>query len=96
LYLQLQVGGAKVTEDAVQRLTRYFVLIQGDLPAGDPSDKRIGYVSPQGLGLISQLLTDYGITQQVVAGSAIVTDQFIPFANDFDHKAVIALAKRMH
>jgi NitT/TauT family transport system substrate-binding protein len=96
LYLQLQVGGSKVTDDAVRNLTHYFVLVESELPAADPSDPRIGYVSPQGLQLISQLLTDYGITTAVVPSSAIVTDQFIPYANAFDRKAVTALAKGWH
>ena len=77
-------------------MTRYITLIQDYLPAADPGNKRIGYLSPQGLEVYSKLLTDFGITSRVVPSSAIVTDQFIAFANDFDHQAVIALAKNMH
>jgi NitT/TauT family transport system substrate-binding protein len=96
LYLQLQVGGGKVTPESLAAMTRLVTLFENDLPAADPSNKRIGYLSPQGIELYSKLLTDYGVTKQVVPVSAIVTDQFIPFANDFDHQAVITLAKNWH
>jgi NitT/TauT family transport system substrate-binding protein len=96
LYVQLQVGGGKVTPQAVQDMTRVITLFQNDLPAADPSNKRIGYLSPEGIALYSKLLTDYGVTRDVVPVSAIVTDAFIPYANDFDHRAVIALARKSH
>ena len=96
LYLQLQQGGGKYTPQQLADMTRYITLIQDYLPAADPGNKRIGYLSPQGLEVYSKLLTDFGITSRVVPSSAIVTDQFIAFANDFDHQAVIALAKNMH
>ena len=38
---------------------------------------------------------DYGMTASLVRASAIVTDGFIPYANDFDHKAVITLEQSM-
>jgi NitT/TauT family transport system substrate-binding protein len=95
LYLQLQDGGGKYTQQLAD-MTRYITLIQDYLPAANPASKRIGYLSPQGLEVYSKLLTDFGITPRVVPSSAIVTDQFIAFANDFDHQAVIALAKNMH
>jgi NitT/TauT family transport system substrate-binding protein len=96
LYLQLQVGGGKVTPEALANMTQLVRLFQNDLPAADPTNKRIGYFSPAGLELYSKLLTDYGVTRQVVPASAIVTDAFIPYANDFDHNAVIELARKMH
>jgi NitT/TauT family transport system substrate-binding protein len=96
LYLQLQVGDGKVTDEALQKTTRQLTLLEDYLPAADPSNKRIGYLPPRGIELYSRVLTDYGVTHQVVPASAIVTDQFIGFANDFDHKAVVALAKSMH
>jgi hypothetical protein len=39
---------------------------------------------------------DYGLTSQVVPGDEIATDQFIGYANDFDHRPVIALARHTH
>jgi hypothetical protein len=54
----------------------------------------MGYLSPTGMELFSQMLTDAGMTAQVVPASAVLTNAFVPYANDFDHQAVIALAKR--
>jgi hypothetical protein len=36
------------------------------------------------------------LTKQLVPASAIATDQFTAFANDFDHKTVVAAAKAAH
>jgi NitT/TauT family transport system substrate-binding protein len=95
LYLQNQIG-SKVTPDALASTTRQFELLESYLPASDPSNKRIGYLPPRGLQLYSQILTDYGVTHQVVPVADVVTDQFIDFANNFDHRAVITLAKGSH
>jgi NitT/TauT family transport system substrate-binding protein len=95
LYLQLQVGGGNASGTALQNATRELTLLGDYLPAADPSNKRIGYFPVRGIELYSKVLTDYGITTQIVPGAAVVTDEFIEFANDFDHRAVTALAKRM-
>jgi NitT/TauT family transport system substrate-binding protein len=93
--LYLQGSGQDVSDEAVRRTTRVLELYEGDFPAADPSNKRIGLLSPSGLRLYSRYLADYGMTQTLVPGATIATDQFIPFANAFDHKAVEALAKKM-
>jgi NitT/TauT family transport system substrate-binding protein len=95
LYLQNQVGGGTVTDEALRRTAQQLTLLQDYLPAADPSNPRIGYLPPHGLEIYSKLLTDYGLAHQVVPSSQIATDQFIGFANAFDHKALIALAKQM-
>jgi NitT/TauT family transport system substrate-binding protein len=92
--LFLQVSGGKFTDADVQMKTRELVLLQNDLPGADPSSKKIGYLSPQGIEFYSKFLTDAGLTHEVVPGSAIVTNQFIDYANDFDHQALIAYAKK--
>ena len=94
-YLQLQDGIGKVTEPALTNITRLLGQLNGYLPAADPSNPRIGYLPPRGIALYSQVLTDYGVTRQIVPVGEVVTDQFIAFANDFDHNAVIALARKM-
>jgi NitT/TauT family transport system substrate-binding protein len=96
LYLEHQLGAGRVSDAALQNMTRTFTLLEGDWPAADPADTRIGYLSPQGLELYSQLLVDYGLAHDVVPVAAILTNQFVPFANDFDHQAVIAQAKAAH
>jgi ABC-type nitrate/sulfonate/bicarbonate transport system substrate-binding protein len=92
----LQAEGTKITPQSLADKTREFVLLQDDLLAGDPSNKRIGYLSPVGLEVLGKVLNSYGLTHSIVPSSAIVTNQFIPYANDFDHQAVIAMAKHMH
>jgi NitT/TauT family transport system substrate-binding protein len=91
--LYLQGSGQSVTDDAVARTARVLVGFGGDFPAADPANKRIGLISPRGLQLYSTYLTDYGMTQAVVPGPAVATDQFIAFANDFDRRAFAAYAK---
>jgi NitT/TauT family transport system substrate-binding protein len=91
----LQASGTRVTPQTLADKAGELALLQDDLPAADPGNKRIGYMSPRNLDVLSTVLTGYGVTHQHVPASAIVTDQFVDFANDFDHKAVIALAKRM-
>jgi NitT/TauT family transport system substrate-binding protein len=93
LYLTYQIGGGKIDPGALQSTTRQFELLESYLPAADPSNKRIGYLPVLGLQVYSQMLADYGMTRQAVPVSAVTTDQFIAFANDFDHRAVIARAK---
>ena len=47
------------------------------------------------MNVLTKFLYDNGLTSQPIPASAIVTNQFIPYANDFDHKAFIAQAKAM-
>jgi NitT/TauT family transport system substrate-binding protein len=93
--LYLAATQQKITPDALATMTRVLALLEDDLPAADASNKRIGAMSTQGLELYSKFLVDAGMAHQVVPGSAVATDQFIPFANDFDHQALIARAKAM-
>jgi NitT/TauT family transport system substrate-binding protein len=94
--LYLQGSGQAVTDETLDRTTRVLTLYEGDFPAADPSSRRIGLLSPGGLQLYSRYLADYGMTQTLVPGATIATDQFIPFANAFDHKKIEAFAKSMH
>jgi hypothetical protein len=48
------------------------------------------------MDILSKTLTAYGVAPQVVPASAIVTNEFIDYANDFDRAPVIALARHMH
>jgi NitT/TauT family transport system substrate-binding protein len=91
----LQGAGFKVTPDAIRKQTLTLQLTQSDLPAIDPLSKKIGYMPPVGMEIYCKFLYDNGLTSQVVPASAIVTDQFIAFANDFDHPALIAQVKKL-
>jgi len=50
-------------------------------------------MSPRKIQLLSSYMSDYGVISAPVPGALIATGQFIPYANDFDHKAVEKLAK---
>jgi NitT/TauT family transport system substrate-binding protein len=90
--LYLQGSGQDVSPDALARTTRVLTLFAGDFPAADRANTRIGLISPRGLQLYSTYMTDYGIIPAAVPGSAVATEAFVGFANDFDHRAVERLA----
>jgi NitT/TauT family transport system substrate-binding protein len=91
--LYLQGSGQKTTPEALANTTAIYRFLQDDFPAADPSSKRICYLSPAGLQLYSSYLMQSGMTKSVVPGAAIATDQFIAYANDFDHRALAAYIK---
>jgi NitT/TauT family transport system substrate-binding protein len=91
----LQGTGQKTTVQAVDTIAEEIAALQGDLPAADPSNERIGYIDPKGVALYCTFMAAAGLTAEVVPASAVVTDRFIAFANDFDRRAVIAFAKNM-
>jgi NitT/TauT family transport system substrate-binding protein len=89
----LEGAGMKVTPDSLQNELRLIELCRDDIAGGDPADKRIGYMPPQAMDLYSRFLVSVGLETQPVPSSAVVTNQFIAYANDFDHNAVSALAR---
>jgi ABC-type nitrate/sulfonate/bicarbonate transport system substrate-binding protein len=89
-------AGIPITPESIQTELQIFAKIQGALPGIDPLSKRIGYISPRGVDVYSNYLYSRGITTKVIPASVLVTNQFIDYANDFDHAAFIAHAKGMH
>jgi len=53
-------------------------------------------MTAKNLGFLANFLYQNGLTKEVVPTASIVTDQFNNYANDFDHVAWIAKAKKMH
>jgi NitT/TauT family transport system substrate-binding protein len=94
--LYLKGSGETITPENLQKTTRVLTLLEDELPAADPSSRRIGFLSGRGLELYSRYLVDYGFAHQVVPAAAIVTDRFIALANAVDRKAVAARAHAMH
>jgi NitT/TauT family transport system substrate-binding protein len=84
-----------VTPEAIQTETAALIFMQNDLAGADPSDPRIGYTPLNGVQLYAKFMYDAGLTSTLVPAAALVTNQFIPFANDFDKKAWIAQVRRM-
>jgi NitT/TauT family transport system substrate-binding protein len=93
--LFLQGAGLKITGDAVDRWVRILNLLQDELPGGDPLSKQIGLMPPHDISVLLRFYVDQGLIPAVIPTEDIVTDQFIGYANDFDHRAFIAEAKRM-
>jgi NitT/TauT family transport system substrate-binding protein len=90
----LEGSGQQVTPEALDTATREIELLQGDLPAADPSSKRIGFVDMKGVALYCRFMNDAHLTKALVPAADIATDRFTSFANDFDHKAVVAQARQ--
>ena len=65
------------------------------MPAPDPFNKRIGAIPLRDAEIYTKFLYGLGLTSQLVPASAVVTDEFIDYANDFDHGAFIAHVKSM-
>ena len=82
-------------ENDVRRRTAELTYWEDDLPASDPNSRRIGAFSMPGMQAYLQLMKDAGITRTVMPVSQVVTDQFIAFANDFDHGVVQQRARSL-
>jgi NitT/TauT family transport system substrate-binding protein len=91
----LDGAGLAVTPASLDNETRVLELSQDQLPAFDPTSKRIGDISLRNWDVFTRWFAANGLTSALVPVSAVATDQFIPFANDFDHKALIAQAERL-
>jgi NitT/TauT family transport system substrate-binding protein len=88
-------AGLKVTPEAVATDFRLLSISQYMLLGVDPTSKTIGAMPLRGLGVFTKFMADNGLTTTVVPPQAVVTDQFIGYANDFDHNAFIRKVKAM-
>lgn len=92
-FIEAGGGGGKMTPETLARQTLQLQMLESELPAANPANKRIGAFSMTGTEILSRTLQSYGKTVSVVPAAAIATNAYIDFANDFDHKALIAYAK---
>jgi NitT/TauT family transport system substrate-binding protein len=88
-------AGIAVTDQSLHDEIALLNLIQGQLPGVDPLSKKIGYIPPRSVTAYVKYLVANGQMRAPIPTSVLVTDQFIDYANDFDHKAFIARVKRM-
>jgi NitT/TauT family transport system substrate-binding protein len=93
--MYLEARGAKFSEDDVRIRTRQLTVLEGEFPAADPADTRIGYISPNDVRLYAQFMLDSGLTHQALPVAEFVTNRFVAYANAFDHKALALQAKTM-
>jgi NitT/TauT family transport system substrate-binding protein len=91
----VQGSGGKVSDEEIAKQARLLSLSQGMLAGYDPMSNKIGALPLRGIEVLTKFMYDGGLTPQLVPAAAIVTNQFIPYANDFDHQAFIAQAKLM-
>jgi NitT/TauT family transport system substrate-binding protein len=90
----LEAQGQHPSEADVQREATSLRLLADDLPYIDPRTGKVGALPLGDIRLYAQALNSQGMTKTVVPAEAIATNAFIDYANDFDHKAIIALAKK--
>jgi NitT/TauT family transport system substrate-binding protein len=88
-------SGQKVTDELIANETRLLSLSQDMLAGYDPLSMKIGAMPLLGIQVLSKFMYDNGLTKAPVPPAAIVTNEFIDYANDFDHKAFVAHAKAM-
>jgi NitT/TauT family transport system substrate-binding protein len=91
----LKGEGVQATPEALAGETKLLETAYDQLPGVDPTSTMIGYIPPKGIEALGSFLYQNGYTPNVVPASAVVNDDFIQYANDFDHKAFIAQAKAM-
>jgi len=88
-------SGAKITDEAIANEARLLAVSQDMLAGEVPTSMKIGEMPLRGTEVLTQFMYDNGVTAQVIPATAIMTNQFIAYANGFDHKAFIAQAKQM-
>jgi NitT/TauT family transport system substrate-binding protein len=84
----LTADGKSLGDADLKRKTAELTFWEGDLPAANPDNRRIGEISATGMQAYIRLMKDSGIIKTVMPVAQVVTDQFIEFANDVDHKSV--------
>jgi NitT/TauT family transport system substrate-binding protein len=84
-----------VTSDALAKEIQLLDIARDQLPGADPLSKRVGDVPLAGMAILARVMNESGRTIQLVPVSGFATDQFIAYANDFDHQALINRAKTM-
>ncbi len=88
-------NSAPVTPEALRREAGVLRAMKDSYAGADPMNPRIGSIHPTSVALYCQFFYNAGLTSALVPASAIMTNQFIAAANDFDHKAWLADVRRM-
>jgi NitT/TauT family transport system substrate-binding protein len=89
-------SGLKVTPQAVQDEIDVLNSTKDLLAGANPMSMKIGDMPLRGMKLLTKFMYDNGMTQTLVPAAAEVTEDFVPYANDFDHKAFIQKVEAMH
>ena len=89
----LEGSAKKATDEALATAIAQIEALEPDFPAYDLTNQRIGSIPVRGMQVYCAYFAANGLTPDLVPATALVTNQFIAFANDFDRRAVIAQAK---
>jgi NitT/TauT family transport system substrate-binding protein len=89
----LTADGKPFGDADLRRKTAELTAWEDDLPAADPNNRRIGAIPIAGTQAYIQLLADAGVTKGAIPASQVVTDEFIEFANGFDHRSIQQFAR---
>jgi NitT/TauT family transport system substrate-binding protein len=89
-------SGLKVTPQAIQDEIDVLNSTKDLLTGSDPTSMKIGDMPMRGMRLLTRFMYENGMTQTLVPADAEDTEQFVQYANDFDHRAFIAKVKAMH
>lgn len=92
----LHGAGVQATPEALRNEVRLLQIGQGILPGVIPTSNKVGELGTRSANVLTKFINDNGLTAHVVPVSAVVTDRFIPYANDFDHRAFIERARSTH
>jgi NitT/TauT family transport system substrate-binding protein len=87
--------GTGITPDALRTETAELQAMEDDLAGANAANPRIGYTALAGVALYCTFFQNAGRTAALVPAAAVVTNQFSPYANDFDKKAWIAEVRKM-
>jgi NitT/TauT family transport system substrate-binding protein len=84
----LTADGKPFGDAELRQKTAELTAWEDDLPAADPNNQRIGAISVTGTQAYIQLLADAGVTRTAIPAAQVVTNEFIDFANAFDHNSI--------
>lgn len=91
----LTAQGSPFTEADLKRKTAELNAWQAYLPAANPEDKRIGAITEAGIQTYIDIIKAAGVLKTPPPASAVVSGEFVEFANDFDRAAFEKRAKAM-
>jgi hypothetical protein len=67
--------------------------MEPEFPAYNLKTRNIGYMSADGLQQYCKMFFEAGRTPVLVPGADLVTNQFVDFANAFDHQSIVRQAR---
>jgi NitT/TauT family transport system substrate-binding protein len=89
----LQGTNQKVTPELLASITGVVEAMEPEFPAYNLKTRNIGYMSADGLQQYCKMFFAAGRTPVLVPGADLVTNQFVDYANAFDHQSIVRQAR---